>query len=511
MSKLFKLSFLFAIIALLMTSCNDDNVLQDNNVTPNPPVITQNQQQINSLVTSDSAGCYEIVFPITFIMDDGTSVTVDSELDLEDIFAAPPYPVNLGFPVNLTDPVTGENVTANDETELGTFLSECDFGPGPGIGVCDSLDIELGFIGCYDLEYPVSFVLEDGSTATANSVDDLNTIFDPTNPPVDFAYPLNLTNLDTGDSATANNEDELNDLLLLCDGFGGGGPGTGGGICDSLNFDLGFIGCYDLVYPVSFTLQDGSVATANSSDDLLNIFTNSNPPVDFAYPLNLTNLDTGAAATANSETELGDLLLLCDGFGGGGPGTGGGICDSLNFDLGFIGCYDLVYPVSFTLQDGSTATANSSDELPTIFTNNNPPVDFAYPLNLINISNGAAATANSEAELGDLLLLCGNIGGGGSGGGNWGQSIVYPMTIITAVPDSTGFPSCYDYQYPVSVVDVDGNVLTASDDDSMMGIVFGAIEIEDFVYPVNVTETSTGQILTANDEDDVIAWLDDCN
>lgn len=420
MSKLIKLSFLFAIVALLMTSCNDDNVLQDNNVTPDPPVVTQNQQQINSLVTSDSAGCYEIVFPITFIMDDGTSVTVNSETDLDGVFDAPPYPVNLGFPVNLTDPVTGDNVTANDEAELGAFLSECDFGSNPGIGICDSVDIQFGFIGCYDLEYPVSFVLADGSTATANSVDDLNSIFDPNNPPVDFAYPLNLTNLDTGDAATANNEDELNDLLLLCDDFGGGGPGTGGGgICDSTNFDFGFIGCYDLVYPVSFTLADGTTATANSVDDLSTIFTNNNPPVDFAYPLSLQNIITGESATANSEAELGDLLLACDSLGTGGGGSGGG--------------------------------------------------------------------------------------------GNWGQSVVYPMTIITAIPDSTGFPGCYDYQYPVSVVDVDGNILTASDDDGMMTIVFGNVEIEDFVYPVNVTETSTGQTLTANNEGDVFAWLDDCD
>ncbi len=417
MSKLLKLSFLFAIVALFMTSCNNDNPLQDNNVTPDPPVVTQNQQQISSLVTSDSAGCYEIVFPITFIMDDGTSVTVDSELDLDDVFAAPPFPVNLGFPVNLTDPVTGENVVANDEAELGTFLSECDFGPDPGVGICDSLDLEFGFFGCYDLEYPVSFVLEDGSTVTANSVDDLSTIFTANNSIVDFAYPLNLTHIDTGDSVTANNEDELNDLLLLCDGFGGGGPGNGGG----------------------------------------------------------------------------------------------GICDSTNINFGFIGCYDLVYPVSFTLEDGTTATANSVDDLPTIFTNSNPPVDFAYPLNLTNTDTGAPATANSEAELGDLLLLCDDFGGGGSGGGNWGQSVVYPMTIITAIPDSTGFPGCYDYQYPVSVVDIDGNVLTASDDDSMMGIVFGAIEIADFVYPVNVTDTNTGLTLTANNEGDVVAWLDDCD
>ena len=50
MSKLIKLSFLFAIVALFMTSCNNDNVLQDNDVTPEPPVVTQNQQQISYLI-----------------------------------------------------------------------------------------------------------------------------------------------------------------------------------------------------------------------------------------------------------------------------------------------------------------------------------------------------------------------------------------------------------------------------------------------------------------------------
>ena len=505
MSKLFKLSFLIAMIALFMTSCNKDGALQENNVTPIPPVITQNQQQIASLVTSDSAGCYEIVFPITFIMDDGTSETANSEADLQGIFDAPPFPINIGFPVNLTDPVTGNNVTAADEAELATYLAECDF--DPGIGICDSVNVDLGFIGCYDLVYPVSFTLQDGTTVTANSVDDLNTIFDPVNPPVDFAYPLNLQNIDTGASEIANNEAELNDLLLLCDDFGGGG--NGGGICDSININFGFIGCYDLVYPVSFTLQDGSTATANSVDDLPAIFTGSNPPVDFAYPLSLQNIDTGEAVTANSEAELGDLLLLCDGFGGGG--NGGGICDSININFGFIGCYDLVYPVSFTLLDGTTATANSVDDLPVIFTGSNPPVDFAYPLNLQNIDTGEAVTANSEAELGDLLLLCDGFGGGGNGGGNWGQSVVYPMTLITTIPDSTGFPNCYDFQYPISVVDVDGNVLTASDDGSMAGIVFGNVEIADFVYPISVTEINTAQTLIANNESDVIAWLDDCN
>lgn len=405
-----------------MTSCNNDNVLQDNNVTPDPPVVTQNQQQINSLVTSDSAGCYEIVFPITFIMDDGTSVTVASEADLDDVFAAPPFPINLGFPVNLTDPITGDNVSANDEAELGSFLSECDFGSGSGTGVCDSLDIEFGFIGCYDLVYPVSFELAEGTTGTANSVGDLNSIFDPNNPPVDFSYPLNLINIDTGDAVTANDENELNNLLLLCDGFGGGGTGTGGGgICDSTNFDLGFIGCYDLVYPVNFELLDGTTATANSVDDLATIFTSNNPPINFSYPLSLQNIVSGENVTANNEDELEDLLYACDSLVIGGGGTGSG------------------------------------------------------------------------------------------GGGNWGQSIVYPITIITAIPDSTGFPGCYDYQYPVSVIDVNGNVLTANDDDSMMSIVFGNVEIEDFVYPVSVTETNTGQTLTANNEDDVVVWLDDCD
>ena len=107
------------------------------------------------------------------------------------------------------------------------------------------------------------------------------------------------------------------------------------------------------------------------------------------------------------------------------------------------------------------------------------------------------------------LAIGGDFFGGGGGGSIGG--VVLPLTMITAIPDSTGIPTCYDYEYPVSVVDVDGNVLTASDDDSMLSIVFGNIGIEDFVYPINVIDTNTGQTLTANIEADVVVWIDDCN
>ncbi|HFB99857.1 MAG TPA: hypothetical protein ENJ53_03535, partial [Phaeodactylibacter sp.] len=369
MSKLLKLSFLVAIIALLLTSCNEDNPLQDNGVTPTTPVA--NLQQVTSLVTSDSAGCYEIVFPMNFILDDGTTASVANEEELEALFQAPPFPINIGFPVNLTNPVTGDEVTAANEEELDGYLAECNYGPIGG-GPCDSTNFELGFIGCYEIQFPVSFVLEDGTTATANNNDELANIFQPLNPIVDYAYPLNLVNIDTQEPATAANEEELSELLMSCDSNIGGGEG--------IMFE--FLGCYNIQFPATFILEDGTTVTAASHEELESLFDPSNPPVEYAYPLTLTNAITGEVVTANSHEELEALLMDC------GP--------TIDFPIGSIGCYEFVFPATFIFADSSTVTVQSADELAGIFNPMNPPVDFGYPLNLHNSDTGENVTANNS-------------------------------------------------------------------------------------------------------------------
>ena len=226
------------------------------------------------------------------------------------------------------------------------------------------------------------------------------------------------------------------------------------------------------------------------------IFNSSNQPVGYGFPVNLTN-ELGESFIANDTSELTLLLEECDMTG---TGTGG--------NFGTYSCYDIVFPVNFDLPDGTSFTVNSQDDFPSDFSF--LQWTLGYPMTLFNPATGNLI-ANSEAELDDLLEDCTNIG---NGGGNNVGSIVYSMTVITIEnPDTTGtinIPDCYDYQYPISVIDINQNVQTANDDDAFIAIIQSGIEVEGFVYPISVIDTATGQTLTANSDDDVMVWINNC-
>ena len=348
-SKFLKLFTLLLFSSLLLVSCNKEEVEPQVNtpVVENPvtneedePAVTppsnDNSGQINAMVAAtETEGCYLIAFPITFIYEDGSTVTAETEADLEDIFSegAESYPWEIGYPVNLTDPETGETVTAADEEELFNYFLECeDFDDGEwddednpwnGENPCDSIDFGFGTFGCYELVFPISFVLEDGTIVTAEDENALGDIFF-NNAPVDFSYPLNLESED-GESFTANDGDELFALLEECEGVDGGGNGGGGDWEETPVFiltlmsveNLGGPGapgnCYSYVYPVTVVNGDGETTTANSDEEMLNAVFGSNGDVDYVYPVSFTNNSTGGTETINNEEEALALIEACEG------------------------------------------------------------------------------------------------------------------------------------------------------------------------------------------------------
>ncbi len=351
-SKFLKLFTLLVFASLLLVSCNKEEDVQpqvENPVVENPideeddetaetvtPPTSDNSGQISAMVTAtETEGCYEISFPITFVYEDGTTVTADTEADLEDIFNedATTFPWQLGFPVNLTDPETGESVSAANEEELFTYFMECEGfddgdwddedGPWDDENPCDSLDFGFGTLGCYDLVFPVGFVLEDGTTVTAADEDELGEIF-LNSGPADFAYPINLEDED-GEAVVANSEEELFELLAACDGFDGGGNGGGGGQWDdspvfpltimSVNVDQPGApqNCYSYVYPVTIVIEDDVTTTANSDEEMLNAVFGSDGNVDFVYPVSVVDSASGETLTANNDEEAIALVEACEG------------------------------------------------------------------------------------------------------------------------------------------------------------------------------------------------------
>ena len=93
-SKFLNFFTLLLFASVLLVSCNKDEDIQpqtpnvetpttENSVTPPS---TDNSSQINAMVAAtDTVGCYEIAFPITFVYEDGTTVTAETEEDLENL------------------------------------------------------------------------------------------------------------------------------------------------------------------------------------------------------------------------------------------------------------------------------------------------------------------------------------------------------------------------------------------------------------------------------------------
>lgn len=338
MTKMFKLFTLLCVTSFLLVSCNkDEDLVTTPNVPTNNETVTppsqNNSNQINafaSAVENDTIDCFVPTLPMTFAYEDGTTVTAETEADLDQIFAAEPYPWDFVYPVNLENPTTGETTTAANEESLFELLVACeewddedgdwdDEGDWDDQGGCDSLDFQLGALACYDLQFPLGFVLEDGSTVTAADEDELFTLFTNGAEIEDFVYPITLIHVDDDTEHTANNEEEIAVLIEACGDFYDDGPQ------DEIVYlltlaSVGFDGapiddCYDYVYPVSVLNQDGETVTFNSDAEIGAIFETSTEDeyyTDFVYPVSVTVTATGETETAENPGDVYALLEACE-------------------------------------------------------------------------------------------------------------------------------------------------------------------------------------------------------
>ena len=154
----------------------------------------------------DIEDCFDIVYPITVVLDDGSTMMAANEDALDDILENNEVS-GVVFPLNLIDE-DGNPVTVNNEDELETLAENCENGENENDFLEDIED-------CFDIVYPITLVLDDGSTITAANEDALDDILE-NNEVSGVVFPVNLIDED-GNVITANSQNELDDLLDDCD------------------------------------------------------------------------------------------------------------------------------------------------------------------------------------------------------------------------------------------------------------------------------------------------------
>jgi hypothetical protein len=158
--------------------------------------------------------CFSLVYPVTFVMPDGSTITVETDdeagwQEVKDWYDANPesderptleYPVDIVYEIDAGD----STVTINNESEMEAAKDEC----------WDEWNDEEDDRECFELVLPVTFVMPDGSTLTVENDEGWGNLRDwymnnneSEEEPV-LQYPVDISYED-GTTLTINSDEEM--------------------------------------------------------------------------------------------------------------------------------------------------------------------------------------------------------------------------------------------------------------------------------------------------------------
>jgi len=327
--------------------------------------------------------CFDLVLPVTYVMPDGSTITVSSDDDdnwaeLKAWYEANPdseekpalqYPVDISFEGR----EGSTTLTVTNDEEMRNAYGRCGGGR-------DNNDRE-----CFELVYPVTYLMPDGSTITIENDEDWDPIKDwyEENPESEerpeLQYPVDVVFDD--ETVTVNSAEEMGEMKREC-------------------WEDEGRECFELVYPVIFIMPDGSSITVATDDEdgwqEVKDWYDANPeseerptleyPVDIVYETNAGD----STVTINNEEEMEAAKDEC--------------CDEWNDEEDDRECFELVLPVTFVMPDGSTISVENDEgwgNLRDWYMNNNGTEEepaLQYPVD-ISYEDGTTLTINSEEEM----------------------------------------------------------------------------------------------------------------
>ena len=267
--------------------------------------------------------CFTFVYPLSYLMPDGSIITGDSK---QALFAAIKawYEANpdtdqrpaLQFPVDVT--VGDSLLTLDDSEDLRRLLERCRNG-------------QTDRPACVELVYPVTYLMPDGSTITGDSKQEIATAIrawyadhpDVQEKPT-LQFPVDV--IFRGDTLTIENEVQLRRVRAACK-------------------SIDRAPCIELVYPVTYIMPDSSTITGDSKREIaaaIRAWYADHPDVQarpaLQYPVDV--VFKGRTVTVNSPEQMKRLRSRC-------------------LDQERRPCIELVYPVTYNMPDGSTITGDS--------------------------------------------------------------------------------------------------------------------------------------------------------
>ena len=301
--------------------------------------------------------CFELAFPISFDMPDGSVIVVnsDDEDGWSDIKTWYETNSELREKPSMQYPVVifldDESITLNNDQELRGAYAECNYDRRKNRDGYDRKE------PCFELVYPVVYMMPDGSNITINEDDESgweelknwysdNDGFEEIKP--EIQYPLSIVYNDDEENITViiNSEEEMIAAKEEC----------------REEWEEGYEReCFELVFPLEFLMPDGSLIALDSEEEYMNIrnWYLENPESEqeavLQYPVNIVyETESGdSSVVINDEEAMIAAKEACyDEWEEGDDEWGEDEGDE---------CYTFVYPISFTMPDGTTLTLEDEE------------------------------------------------------------------------------------------------------------------------------------------------------
>ena len=265
----------------------------------------------------DDWRCFYMVFPVTFVMPDGSTITVASDdesgwselkswYESNDAYDSRPsiqYPIDIVF-----DSEEGEiSETIHNDEDMDLALEECK----------EALYEDRDWIEkeCYKLVFPVTFVMPDGSTITVASDDEsgwseLKSWYESNESEEEpsLQYPVEIIrDTEQGEETIViNSEEELAEVKETCRDY----------FEDSDDSEE----CFEYLYPITFVMPDGSTITVQNEDGLLilhrwyeeNSGYEEEPVLQYPVSVVLETEEGETTLVVNSETEIDMIYENCE-------------------------------------------------------------------------------------------------------------------------------------------------------------------------------------------------------
>jgi len=276
-------NFLKSLCALILmiavlASCNKEEVAELENTETTTGVNALDRlagatvkEAATAEATEKENECFAFNYPITLIEPDGTETEINDEDALDQLLEMyyrdnedidiDELDITLLYPVEVTLEDGSVEAISNDE-ELDDLLEDC-----------FEIYEEEYFEDCFEFQYPVTVLFPDGTTQVANSDDDLYMIEDTfyredTDEMEDlsFVYPISII-LDDGTEKMIENDDALDRTFDACEKHDCDDDGRGGDR-DGDRGDHDKERCFEVIFPITIVLADGTEESIESKRDL---------------------------------------------------------------------------------------------------------------------------------------------------------------------------------------------------------------------------------------------------